>query len=218
MNFTIKELKGVINKTIGADLTSIGFSVDSTMTWYTRKNNTKDKIKIFVDTYKFLPERLEFTFIFEFILSAVEEEKKKFAVFSGDSKNLGITYLLSEGLFYPELRHQEIKFRNSFTHKIFDDNLVDQVVHNARLKFNKYIFPRLELFSNLQGFQSYVQSNMNKIGDSRFTLPSLVAMRLLGLENLKDVVQQLEKDLKELPQNHLTIQMIKKYLEFAKSN
>lgn len=217
MTINISELKDLLYNSVGLELEKIDFSVDKSKTWYTKKVGAKNKVKCFLATYNYLPQKIEYSFIIQFYLSEIDRERKRFCDFTNSEFVAGPTITLSEGYFLPALEKHEPKWQNAFTHVIKSQDDVSLCIEESLRVLNQYLIPGINTFSHIDMFQSYLIANIHRIGKSPFLLPALIALNLLGKDYFLKAFSQVRKDIdiESLPSNNLTRKLLEGYGEFV---
>ena len=178
MEMTIGSLKRLIAESIGETFKHVGVAPDKTNTWYTAKEGKRKVAKVFVATYNYLPNSIEFSFIFQLFIPEIDEERKKLCIAQGIDYQAGPTFTIAEGFFYHKLASLSPKHKNAFSHVIKSDEDISSAISDANDIIKKELIPQLVSLFNLESFQKWVSRNMEIVGSSPLLLPALIASRL----------------------------------------
>lgn len=188
MELSIENIKKDIANIIGNDLIADGFKLDKSNTWYTKKIN-KNKVKIFVDCYNYKPIKIEFRLIFQIWIDEIIKEKEKFHRYLNEPfLNEWPIFSFCEGDFYKETKHLEHKYRNAYTHIIESHLDVEREILACKKLLYSEILPSLNDFTSLELFQSFVLNNYQSLSLNYYFIPSMIAMKLKGINELRKVV------------------------------
>jgi hypothetical protein len=217
MNFTIKSLKEISASSVGNILIENGFSIDKSQTWLKKKVMQKNSIKCFFDCYDYKPFKLEYRLVFIFKICEIENEMDKFYNFFGQTFNKAPTFTFSEGDFRPDLKHLEGKYKNAFTHTVTDFDMIHGSIKECCSVLENEIIPVFPIFSDIGCFQEYVLNNYKLIGESKLTMPAIVAMKLKGTGQFEYIANHIWQnlDLESKNEKYYLREFITNFKEFS---
>jgi hypothetical protein len=214
---TIRELRKIIGETLGSELAKEDFILDSKLMTAKKKVEKKNLITIYFDCYDYSPRRIEFRLLFNFRISELDEETKKYYSYCAEDYQAGVSLSLSEGDFHPKVRHLDKKMRSAFTHVITNQQNLDENIKDCRGVLKEIIIPQLGKFSVLSKFQEFVFANYNLLIPLGITIQGLIAAKLHSKEKLKMLVDYLwrELDLESKSDLHLMRKLVTNIIPYS---
>ena len=189
MAVSIRELKSLLEQTVGQDLLKEDFSFNKSKFEFNKKVG-KNKIKSVFHFYNHAPQRVEFNFTFNFFIYEIEKEKERFYKSIGRDYSDEITILFFEGAFHPLTKKQTGKFQQAFTHVIRDFEKDKNVIDDCRNVLKNEFFTKvLSTYSNLQKFQEVITNDDDFVLKYQgFLASSLIAAKLKGKAELDKLI------------------------------
>ena len=188
MVITVGELRKAFRETVAKDLAEYGFRFDARTEWAKKKNNPNGHTRMYLHCLDYKPSRIEFRLLFEFFLPELHAEMKKFFQFRGMELHGKICFMLGEADFHPKTRDLPPKIRGNASHIVTDRETLKEGLSDCKNVVVNEILPSLFHFANLSSFQEFILNNKEDIGRLPILVPSLLASKLKGFKELKDLI------------------------------
>jgi hypothetical protein len=187
MNITLSQLRTALGQSLAPEFTSRGFTFNKSKFEFTKKIE-KNKVKCVFHFYSFPPERVEFKFAFHFTIYEIEEEIKKFCIYSGRDYTANFTFAVLEGDLQPSTKDKIAKYRYAYTHVVTDVTNTKEIDDCKRILDG--FFPVINTISDILGLQDYIFTNENLVNN---IIVRIVAAKLKdrsSFEEMLDLVWQ----------------------------
>ena len=188
---TVSNLRRNLSNVLGIDLMKEGFTINSGLTTFKRKINSKNEIQIELDCYDYKPSNLQFKLGLRCKLKEIENEAKKFYAFLGFEYVPHWTILLTEGDFHPQTRLLEHKLRKAAIHIVEDEQSMNVAISDCREVLKNDIMPYLSKFSDLEKYQDFVLNDFDSVDRLSLFLSGILAAKLKSKEALIKLVDHL---------------------------
>ncbi len=216
MELTIKSLKDRITSIMYDDFDKAGFILKKNRLVFEKKNSQCEMQCLF-QFYDYKPNRIEYHFVFSFLIKTLEDDLKDFFKYSGIQYKKGGGMHFSEGDFHPKVCDQPRKFRYAFTHSITDLEIDDPIIRESRDVIVEEFLPRVEFFSSLEEFQKFILFDYSIAIQYSIWLYALLAIRRYDSAELIAITDYIAKELQvdALPSTHSTRKMMESFKKYC---